>query len=318
MPDEDVWCIDNRGVLTLSVSGDTYQTLGLVGKRVSFGKGKAKEGDGRHVITLPLQPHTESEKNRERRNNSLKRLEERRRRQQALSKDGSVWRVLCSSAEEEKFSKFIDEQFNESEVILKDINCETFHQENVKIPIVQIVERPKPQSLELDGQSRMEDQMEDHEESIEQLLEWIGMAGLNSQRLQANDRVDPFVAVYEAPSPNTIGALTHFKWTGLLSPAFVQSVIDCVMKQLHSQASGSRDPQFVSIVGHACTWSPVCYIPPSLLDSPECTPIRDPSKDEEDTWCLVVTSGSSARQRREEPGCWLLAESAGKHDKRWG
>ncbi|KAE9406847.1 hypothetical protein BT96DRAFT_987112 [Gymnopus androsaceus JB14] len=48
--EEDIWCIDHRGVLTLSVCKDTYNTLGLVGKRVAFGKGKAKQGDGRHGV----------------------------------------------------------------------------------------------------------------------------------------------------------------------------------------------------------------------------------------------------------------------------
>jgi len=48
LEDDDVWCIDPRGVLTLSVCKNTYETLGLVGKRVTFGKGKGKQGDGRH------------------------------------------------------------------------------------------------------------------------------------------------------------------------------------------------------------------------------------------------------------------------------
>lgn len=33
---DDVWCIDPRGVLTLSVSKDTYERLGLVGKKLPF------------------------------------------------------------------------------------------------------------------------------------------------------------------------------------------------------------------------------------------------------------------------------------------
>lgn len=33
---DDVWCIDPRGVLTLSVSKDAYERLGLVGKELPF------------------------------------------------------------------------------------------------------------------------------------------------------------------------------------------------------------------------------------------------------------------------------------------
>ncbi|KAF9266987.1 hypothetical protein L218DRAFT_921838 [Marasmius fiardii PR-910] len=319
---EDVWCIDNRGVLTLSVCEGTYQRLGLVGERVKFGKAREKrmgaQGDGRYVITLPLQPHVESERNRARRNECLRRLEERRLRERDFSEDGHAltWTILCSPADEEILSRFVAEHLEESEAEIRDISYEFVRRENVKIPIFQIPERPKP-SRELDGQSKVEDSTEDYEESIGQLLEWIGMAGLNSQRLQANDRVDPFIAVYEPPSRSRIGSLTHVKWTGLLSPSFVQSVIDFVMTHIHSPSTSSPDPHWLSVVGHACTWSPICYIPPSLLDSPGGAPIRDPSRGEEDTWCLVVTLDptSTSEEGKER---WLLAESVGKHDQRWG
>jgi hypothetical protein len=33
---EDKWCIDSRGVLTLCVTKNTYQRLGLVGNRLRF------------------------------------------------------------------------------------------------------------------------------------------------------------------------------------------------------------------------------------------------------------------------------------------
>lgn len=33
---EDVWCIDSRGLLTLSVCKETYEKLGLLGKRLPF------------------------------------------------------------------------------------------------------------------------------------------------------------------------------------------------------------------------------------------------------------------------------------------
>ena len=34
--EDDIWCIDPRGHLTLSVSKDTYERLGFVGKRLPF------------------------------------------------------------------------------------------------------------------------------------------------------------------------------------------------------------------------------------------------------------------------------------------
>ena len=34
--EDDIWCIDPRGHLTLSVSKDTYERLGIVGKKLPF------------------------------------------------------------------------------------------------------------------------------------------------------------------------------------------------------------------------------------------------------------------------------------------
>jgi hypothetical protein len=45
-------------------------------------------------------------------------------------------------------------------------------------------------------------------------------------RLAGNDRVDPYVAVYELPTPSELGDITHLRWRGLLPPEFVQTIID--------------------------------------------------------------------------------------------
>jgi ribonucleases P/MRP protein subunit RPP40 len=45
-------------------------------------------------------------------------------------------------------------------------------------------------------------------------------------RLFANDRVDPYVSVYECPAPSYVGSITHLRWKGSLGPEFVQSVIN--------------------------------------------------------------------------------------------
>lgn len=50
-----------------------------------------------------------------------------------------------------------------------------------------------------------------------------------SYRLELNDSVDPFVAVYSLPGPSRVGTITHLRWRGFLCPAFVQSIIDFSM-----------------------------------------------------------------------------------------
>ena len=90
-----------------------------------------------------------------------------------------------------------------------------------------------------------EEDMEDWNEEVHSLIEWVGMACLGAQRyawlsksvsvfineprrLKINDRVDPYVALYEPPSSQP-GNLTHIQWQGFISPAFVQIVIDTTM-----------------------------------------------------------------------------------------
>ncbi|KAK7060947.1 3-hydroxy-3-methylglutaryl coenzyme A synthase [Paramarasmius palmivorus] len=264
--EEDVWCIDNRGVLTLSVCGDTYQTLGLVGKRVSFGKGKGKLGDGRHVVSIPLQPHVETEKNKAKRDSALTGWESRRQREQGLSAESPTWQVLCSSTSEDTLSAIVGQHLASATV--KEVECQKMKRDNMRIPVVKIPTRASNQDPEA---------IEDEQGWIDKLFE-----------LKANDRVDPFVAVYEAPTPNVVGTITHLRWTGLLHPSFVQGVIDCLTKDI--QLTKTKEPRFASITAHSCTWSPVCYIPQSVSSSAENTPVRDPTRDAEDSWCLVVVS----------------------------
>ena len=47
--EDDVWCVDPRGHLTLSVCKDSYERLGLVGKKLPF-----KIHDDRHGTLLYL------------------------------------------------------------------------------------------------------------------------------------------------------------------------------------------------------------------------------------------------------------------------
>ena len=50
-----------------------------------------------------------------------------------------------------------------------------------------------------------------------------------ASRLRANDRADPYVAVYDPPEPSVVGDAVHMQWRGLLNPEFVQSIVDCAV-----------------------------------------------------------------------------------------
>ncbi|KAJ4469178.1 hypothetical protein C8R41DRAFT_925210 [Lentinula lateritia] len=342
--EEDVWCIDYRGVLTLSVCKDTYNELGLVGKRVAFGKGKSKQGDGRHgvcsryfffshqpryaitlisnpfsvVISIPLYAKdAESVKIRAHREAALKRWEERR----AKEIGSSLWNVLAFSE-----STSPEELDTALQVLVKDQVAAPFEivsvryqkavLEDVHVPIVRLTPRPQNKL----GLNQQED--EDWCETMEGLFEWVGMAGLGATRLNANDRVDPFVAVYQPPSPTRVGTVTHLQWSGFIAPLFVQSLVEFMSHHLVQSLQTDR-PDFLSIFSHACTWAPVSYI--SLKAQTGRTdvrpPLRDPTRDVEDSWCLIATApqhGASLDVHNAKKCAWVIAESVGKHDSRLG
>ncbi|KAH9022465.1 hypothetical protein EDB85DRAFT_1871329 [Lactarius pseudohatsudake] len=74
-----------------------------------------------------------------------------------------------------------------------------------------------------------DDALQDWNEKASVYFEWVGMVNIGAQRLRANDRVDPYVAVYSTPTPFTVGDVTHMKWYGFLTPQFVQKIVDTAM-----------------------------------------------------------------------------------------
>lgn len=48
-------------------------------------------------------------------------------------------------------------------------------------------------------------------------------------RLQNEDNVDPYLAVYDPPLSFHVGDLLHVRWTGLLHPTFINQVLDLTL-----------------------------------------------------------------------------------------
>ncbi|KAH0583011.1 hypothetical protein H2248_010900 [Termitomyces sp. 'cryptogamus'] len=301
---DDVWCIDPRGLLTLLVTKDTYERLGLVGRRLPF-----KAHKDYFVIRLPLQKNAESVANVARRNEALKAWDARREREGL-----GAWNVVYNFDE----STLPGLMFSKSQV--REVVCQMTKSNDVHIPLPSLRHHPstsqtKAQPSISDGQQPAnDDDVEDWNLEMAELFEWVGMASLGSQRLKANDRVDPYVALYEYPSPSHVGNITRLRWSGLIGSTFLQSVIDialATMKTLPAPDSGMIKP-FVAITAHSCSTSPVTYIPPSPSTSDG--PTRLARVDGEDTWCLFATSGAGEAQGID----FALVESLGQYDTRWG
>lgn len=73
----------------------------------------------------------------------------------------------------------------------------------------------------------------------EELLEWIGLILIGSPRLSSNDKIDPYICRYQLPHAfisdeqrtGNIQRLTHLRWRGLLSNAFVSRILWIVKEQ---------------------------------------------------------------------------------------
>ncbi|RDB23461.1 Ribonuclease P protein subunit p40 [Hypsizygus marmoreus] len=303
---DDVWCIDPRGLLTLSVSKETYETLGLLGTKLPF-----KKQQDQFVIRLPLQKNVETTGNRARRNEALKAWDARRERQ-----GSGPWTVLyCAHGPSLPQPDFGFTQ-------IRDVHCQMSRMVDIYIPSPSLSRHPstsKPQRKASAAKDDDDDVLEDWNTDMAVLFEWVGMASLGAQRLKANDRVDPYVSVYECPSPSHVGSMTHLRWTGFLGSDFVQSVVDmglASVKTLPTTPTSTSQTPFIAITSHAFSSSPVSYIPSSSSNSNSGTdgPLRLPRADGEDTWCLLASPGSAESQTLD----WSIVESLGQYDTRWG
>ncbi|KAH0836760.1 Pantoate-beta-alanine ligase-domain-containing protein [Lanmaoa asiatica] len=287
---DDMWCIDPRGILTLSVSKCLYEKLGMVGKKLPF-----KGCPERYVIHVMLKHETTSV------------VVQARQRAAVGAWDGvraveglGRWRVAYVGASAPSTSTSASASVDDPEAYtVKDVTARVRHEADVYVPHVGDL-----------TQSTEEANAEDHQERLEALFEWVGMACLGAQRLHANDRVDPYVAVYETPSPASIDDVTHLRWKGLMDSTFVRSVIDTAISVLSTPKlkSNGDDDHFISITLQSNLMTPVSYMPESPAKE---APPRVPSAEAEDTICLILSKTSNE-------STWAMGQSIGKWDARWG
>ncbi|KAF5373274.1 hypothetical protein D9615_007397 [Tricholomella constricta] len=319
---DDVWCIDPRGLLTLLVSKDTYERLGLLGKTLPF-----KAHSDYFVIRLPLQKNAESAANRVRRNEALKAWDARREREGL-----GAWNVLyCSNDSSSLESALADTRERE-------VQCQVAKYSDVFIPVPSLRRHPStprsttsgsgsghngaPSAVGQQSQTLDDhDDLEDWNTEMAALFEWLANSCTASGRLRANDRVDPYVALYECPAPSRVGSVTHLRWSGFIAPAFLQSVIDLALASVKTLAPGVENQQqpFVAITAHAHSASPVAYIPTSARSGSSGAgagggPVRMARAEGEDTWCVFAMPGAADSHSLE----WAMVESVGQYDTRWG
>ncbi|RPD59019.1 hypothetical protein L227DRAFT_504442 [Lentinus tigrinus ALCF2SS1-6] len=276
----DVWCLDSRGVLTLAVNKQTYESLGLVGERLPW-----KQCEDIHVIHTYV-GYTGPQHG-----------------------DMKPWATY--GAKEAAAIRAWDERRGPWKTMFHMQNPEsnlppksTAHEPKKVMITRSNVHIPDVKEADLLNQSSLPEDVEDWDERVSSLFEWVGLASLDSQRLLASDRSDPYISVYEPPAPSHVGDLATMRWSGFLPSSFVQGILDTII------SPNIPSPSFVSITASSVPTCPVTYIPKDLGKAP---PLRAPRSDSDDTWSLVY-----AREPEGSPSSWVLAESVGRWDQRWG
>ncbi|KAI8139413.1 ribonuclease P 40kDa subunit-domain-containing protein [Fennellomyces sp. T-0311] len=66
-------------------------------------------------------------------------------------------------------------------------------------------------------------------------LEWIGLANIKANRIDANDKPDSFVSVYYPPSAVSTGSGVLLQWSGLIPTLFIRHVLIAIKKLLLSK-----------------------------------------------------------------------------------
>ncbi|KAI0664275.1 ribonuclease P 40kDa subunit-domain-containing protein [Cubamyces menziesii] len=269
----DVWSIDHRGYLTLSLGKETYEETGWVGQPLPW-----KEYEDTYVIRTPVcRTFAQPEAKMFQEAQAVRRL------------DSLIvtWRI---------FYYFVGEATQPP----------SGHVHHLLTPTVRKLENayiPQLRNEAMAVQSRHEPGESSHwEEEVAALFEWVGMAAFESPRLLVHDRCDPYIAVFTPPEPYRMGGVTTIRWRGVVPSGLVQRILSTV------QSSHLSSPNFVAVTGHTIGNAPAAYFP----ESKTVASLRAPRDDAEDTWSVIYVN-----EPNKTPW-WVLAESVGQWDKRWG
>ncbi|CAG8656903.1 3963_t:CDS:2 [Acaulospora morrowiae] len=63
---------------------------------------------------------------------------------------------------------------------------------------------------------------------VVEIYDWIGLVSLKAQRVFSHDHVDPYISVYSSPEPNKSGDGTILRWTGFIPSTEVLSLFKLV------------------------------------------------------------------------------------------
>ncbi|THH15229.1 hypothetical protein EW146_g5215 [Bondarzewia mesenterica] len=315
----DVWSLERTGsssVLNLNVGKQTFEGLGMHGKKVHD---VFKGCEEQYQCSIKFD-HVSTSKMPER--DALARWDRIRE-----SAGQGQWEFsFCADTPD-----ITGDPFSPSQTKKHEVEPTVRRLSDVRIPTPDLSPRPESHqksvkkrkiSTDLHGNENHNDALDDWMEQMTSLFEWVGMAALGSQRLLANDNVDPYVAVYSAPESSTVGDVSYMRWQGFLDSDFVMSILECAIlsaspsssrKTLCTISSTSSPKPFVAFIAHGTPYAP------------RSSSMLVPRTDGEDTWSVVLMpdqvtgnahdEGEAYTERR---GRWAMVESIGRWNARFG
>lgn len=244
---QDSVCLDGQGMLVLSVTKDTYQQLGLVGRPSRFARGasgrKADRHSGvisRYIIELPLLDPSfiPGKRGYERAKQCLLAWDQARSKSSAvpmlINGVPASWSMLLVWTPPELTTT--ETPFLHGHRIWAPIEYAPLQQAHVMQALAPTLQMDSCTDVWIPPAPMLATSFEsvpgDRWTSICEYLEWTGLASMRAPRLQTYDRCDPQIAMYAPISGSCPGAFLHVHIRGMLPPSLLSCVLDCMWDEL--------------------------------------------------------------------------------------
>ncbi|KAI9478799.1 MAG: ribonuclease P [Benjaminiella poitrasii] len=233
---DDVVVLTPHGELIFSLIKDTFETFGME----ALTRSKADIKHDKHIVKIDLKKS--SFRNGSKEFNRLKWCLEN-----TLTRNFRM--VFCATDALTGATVDIEWPTTTLNVIKKEMKAELETLTDINIPSFQLISHS------------LNEKVEDWDNAAMDALEWLGLAHLKANRIKRNDKVDPFISVYQTPSPlisSNRGTLVKF--TGFIPTSCIQNILVIIRKMMHSSVTtewtslscwGYKDSPFTwSTMGH--------------------------------------------------------------------
>ncbi|GJJ71708.1 ribonucleases P/MRP protein subunit RPP40 [Entomortierella parvispora] len=275
---KDVVCLDGKGNLILSLTKDTYEQLGLSGTPSKFHPDRQRytvKIDMRASSMTPGKPGFERIKWCF--ENTLV----------------TVFPMVLGSVDDQGIS--LPLSFPESARATRlSFNVQSTHLPNIIVP--------DTSAIRTIGKSEL-----NWRTSVMELYEWIGMAGMQSDRIVMGNKIDPFLCVYSAPPQKTETSVASSGWlievSGLVPSTVISKLMDDLRSTLNTTCS---EPGWANFTVWGFQDSPISWINQEhgfLLTG-------------ENYYSFFLWSNNFPCQDSEnqDKGTYVMLESVGAHD----